>query len=185
VDSIIAPTRIRLGEADDQFLDFRIDTRSTGVATVFRSVELLCDEFPEPLEYRVGIDNRAHVRESLPSESLPDLRQADSFFIGESQTSFQPGFQNIENLVLRCELLVSKEDFFFDMTTDERQHFLTFHRLHLSPPVNDSKTGRSIRKAQNDNLRCVVRVAERYPGAATKVEMSLPVSASKIRTSPL
>ena len=87
----MSPGRIFFGKANHQLLDFSIDRRAPYTLSLFRAIELLRDEFPEPGQHRLWLENGTDFSERFLAKPLSDLRQSDSFLIGEFESPLDLG----------------------------------------------------------------------------------------------
>src|SRR5690348_7824237 len=72
-----------------QFDDVAIHCRTPRIAAVFRTVELLSDEFPIPSQDGLRLSDASHLLESLTAEALADFSQRRTLGVGQPEPSGQ------------------------------------------------------------------------------------------------
>jgi hypothetical protein len=128
-DAVITPTRIFLGQADNQLLDFGLDGWPPG-SSVLRAVELLGDQPPMPIKDGSRFDDGSDLLESPPAEFFADLGQGDPFSVGEEEPSFD---LTAKDSVLGGEVLVSFEQLLVHRPSDEGKQCLPAHHAVYAP----------------------------------------------------
>ena len=117
-DPVIAPTDILLSHSDNERFHLRIDSRPTGIASVFGSIELVRDQPAVPGQNGVGLGHTRYPGQSLAAESFADLGERGSLRIRETQTRRQ---LRAENAVFGGQVLVLEEQFLIDQAGHVRQ----------------------------------------------------------------
>ena len=91
------------------------------------------DEFPEPGQHSLWLENGTDFSERFLAKPLSDLRQSDSFLIGEFASPLDLG---PEDFILSGQVFVPQQYFLGDVTSDQREHFDSFHSETPKTAVN-------------------------------------------------
>ena len=74
-DTVISPTGVVAGEANNQICDFGAGSRPAWIRTILRAIELLSHELSEPTENRFGLSRCSNLLEAFSAKPFADFRE--------------------------------------------------------------------------------------------------------------
>lgn len=82
-DSVIAPVRIVLSHAQNQWFNFVASVRSASVSANLGPIERLDNELPVPAENRLRLGGVSHVHQCLEAEPITDFGECLFLRVGQ------------------------------------------------------------------------------------------------------
>ena len=134
-NSIIAPTQIFFGHADNELLDFCIDSRPAGAATCSGTIEFLGDELSIPPQTCNRPRCIRYVPERLAAQAMSNFPKRSPLYVGESLAGVQLCF---ENVVVGNEIFITQQKFLVHCSGDLGQEAQPIHK-HLPTRSSDDK----------------------------------------------
>src|ERR1035437_7757048 len=88
-DPVIAPGRILLGHANNQFLNFSIDSGPAWDSTLLRAIELARGKSSVPCQDGIRQGHMRHLAKGLTAQSTANLAELRSLGVREPQPPLQ------------------------------------------------------------------------------------------------